>query len=97
MPDVNRQTVYVANESYWWADPDKPEDTGGMKFVKGQSRLRGSDPAVQANPHYWEPAADNLTRDVETATAVPGEKRGDDVPPAVISADAKGKGAGASK
>lgn len=96
MADINSKALYVANESYWWSDPGSPQ--GDMKIIKGQSRLRGSDPAVQANPQYWDLAQDNLTRDLEEATANPGEKRGADVPPpAAVSAEAKGKGAGASK
>lgn len=57
---------------------------GVETFHRDKSRARASHPAVQANPHWWQPvdgeehpiAVPRSGGDVEAATAEPGEQRG---------------------
>jgi hypothetical protein len=66
-------TWYVANRSWASADPDLP-----LNGVKGQTRVRGSDPAYKRWPEFFDPisSSDRSTPAVEMAVAVPGGKRG---------------------
>jgi hypothetical protein len=66
---------YVANTSWASADPDFPDFRG----VKGQTRVRGSDPMYRKWPQFFSPLRTSdpaAPPAVEEAVAIPGRKRG---------------------
>jgi hypothetical protein len=46
-------------------------------FQAGVTRVRAGHPLLKACPNCFTPDPEAVTYDVETATAAPGEKRGD--------------------
>jgi hypothetical protein len=49
-------------------------------FSKGVTRVREGHELLKAAPDYFEEVGDHVTYEVETATAGPGEKRGQPEP-----------------
>jgi hypothetical protein len=57
--------------------------TSGASEIKGENydfkagdRIRSGHPLLKACPEYFVPARDEIKFDLETASAAPGEKRG---------------------
>lgn len=64
-------TIYVATETF-------AANVDGVDYMirKGLDRVRGAHPLYKQTSMYWAPVEDKVTFDVESATAAPGEKRG---------------------
>src|ERR1044072_2632061 len=70
---ANEGGVFVATESFSTVD-----ESGAPLIVhKGATRVRDGHFLVRTYPHYFENADTNVQYDVEEATAVPGERRGE--------------------
>jgi|1185.fasta_scaffold340879_2 hypothetical protein len=67
---ANEGRVYVATETY-----SAVVDGAPVVVHKGVTRVREGHALVLQNPQYYELAGDRVHFEVETAEAVPGEKR----------------------
>jgi hypothetical protein len=66
----NSGSVYVATETY-----SAIVDGAPHIVHKGKTRCREGHTLITQNPQWWRLAGDDVHFDVETAEAVPGEKR----------------------
>jgi hypothetical protein len=67
---INKADIYVATESFSTVIGDEH-----YAVVKKQTRVRGDHVLLDACPEYFKPVEDELSFEVERATAAPGEKR----------------------
>lgn len=63
--------VYVATESF-----STEIDGEHYAVVMKKTRVREGHPLLEQNRNYFKPVEENVTYDLETATAAPGESRG---------------------
>lgn len=84
---TNAGRVYVATETYSTVYDGTP-----LIIHKGKTRVREGHELVTNNPQYYELVSEHVHFDVETADAVPGEKRTATVktPPGTGSGSGKG-------